>query len=273
MVDPGSLGTVQQTLLIPLWARAEWSRRFAAFQDPHSERLVESLQYDFEEVRKRIGTFGMLNLGYRSVRMDRIARDFLKRHPGATIVNLGCGLDTLYERIDDGQAHVVNVDMPDTVALRNRLLPPSDRSVAIGASILEDDWKAALPPGPVLVLLAGVSMYLTRAQIHKLLRGLVGLRSTVEVAVDVMAPRTIRASNFLMGFSRLPQAPLSFGAAGAQDLMEAIPGGRLIQSDYLLSGLGKGLGLPWQTRSLAQWGCRLFPERLYQIALPQEKRL
>jgi len=34
---------------------------------------------------------------------DRFAQDFLSRHPDGVVVHIGCGLDTRFERVDNGR--------------------------------------------------------------------------------------------------------------------------------------------------------------------------
>ncbi len=64
------------------------------------------------------------------------AKDYLKTHPEAALVNLGCGLYQTAENCDDGLCRIYNLDLPDVIAVRNALLPEGGRVENITA-----DWK------------------------------------------------------------------------------------------------------------------------------------
>ena len=91
-------GTVQETLLIPLYARRLCSMRFASlYRDPEAVRICDGLDYDFSELDKKANTtayaFGALEGAMRQLDMMWEINDYLKDHPKASIVCLGCGLD------------------------------------------------------------------------------------------------------------------------------------------------------------------------------------
>jgi O-methyltransferase involved in polyketide biosynthesis len=101
---------------------------------------------------------------------DREIRRFLAASPGATVVALGEGLETQFWRVDDGAVRWVTVDLPESVALRDALLPREPRMTTIAGSALDLAWTDAVDAGrPVLVTAQGLLMYLERADVHGLL--------------------------------------------------------------------------------------------------------
>ena len=54
-------------------------------------------------------------------------RDYLNAHPRAAVINLGCGLDNTGRACDNGRCSIWNIDLPDVIELRDRLLPPGER--------------------------------------------------------------------------------------------------------------------------------------------------
>jgi len=103
-VNP-NLSGVAETLLIPLYNRAMESRRpDALMKDEKAVALVTQMSYDFDQVRKIRMTEGNKVARIMLTReMDRCARDFLSRHPRAAVVHIGCGLDSRFERVDNGK--------------------------------------------------------------------------------------------------------------------------------------------------------------------------
>ncbi|MFJ4851063.1 MULTISPECIES: class I SAM-dependent methyltransferase [unclassified Streptomyces] len=160
------LGRVQETLLIPLFARAaETARRRPLTRDPKAVELVESLDYDFSRVG---GGLRLLGAVFRGVILDAWVREFLDAHPAGTVVELGCGLGTRYERLDNGTATWVEIDLPDVIALRRELLEESGRRRMVAGSVTEPGWTAAVgaAPGPYLFVSEAVLVYLTEAAVR-----------------------------------------------------------------------------------------------------------
>ena len=86
------LGPVQETLLIPLLARArETERPRGLLRDPRAREIMCGLNYDFSKWEDGRGPDGAM---LRARMFDRYGEDFLAAHPGGTVVEIGCGLDT-----------------------------------------------------------------------------------------------------------------------------------------------------------------------------------
>ncbi len=162
------LSAVSRSLLIPLYFRAMESQRSDALvRDPKAVELVGRLDVDFSGVQRLKGE--QVNYLLRMREFDRRARAFLAEHPAGTIVDLGCGLDTRCERIDNGQMAWCGLDLPEVIALRRELLDETPRSHFIGCSVLDFSWLDALgaQPGwrgqrgrPVLFLAEALLVYL-----------------------------------------------------------------------------------------------------------------
>ena len=92
-------------------------------------------------------------------------RDFLAGHPAGTVVEIGTGLNTRFERVDNGQVHWIDMDMPDSIELRRRFFADSARRRMLAASVLDEDWPAAVRqrPGPYFFVSEGVLTYLAEA--------------------------------------------------------------------------------------------------------------
>jgi O-methyltransferase involved in polyketide biosynthesis len=164
---------VPETLLWNLYQRSVEAGRPGRrlLDDPRAVELVERLDYPFE----RFGGEGMAQWhALRVACLDGEVRRFLAEHPGGTVVALGEGLETQFWRVDDGRVRWLTVDLPETVALRGKLLPddpPRHRTVACSA--LDLRWMDELGPGTptqdVLVTAQGLLMYLPPQQVKRLI--------------------------------------------------------------------------------------------------------
>lgn len=155
-------------MLITLWARAEESRHpEALLRDPTAEVLRERIAYDFE--RFRGGWKTVVGVAVRARVIDRIVRERLHGHPGATVVALGAGLDARLDRLDDGRVRWFNLDLAPAIAFRRAMLGAEPRGRSVAASLLDDAWWEEIDPGPgaapPLFVAEGVLMYLPRAEV------------------------------------------------------------------------------------------------------------
>jgi O-methyltransferase involved in polyketide biosynthesis len=144
---PVRLQHTAATLLGPLHARAADARRLLPLLgDAHACALVERLDHDFSrfEDRPRSGEV------VRTLVFDEIVRTFLRAHPDGTVVELGAGLNTRFERVDNGRQRWFDVDLPEVTTLRRALLPSSARRMNIAASVVEHAWLelVAMTPAP-----------------------------------------------------------------------------------------------------------------------------
>ncbi|MEB4212094.1 class I SAM-dependent methyltransferase [Mycobacterium sp. 94-17] len=162
------LGQVQETLLIPLYARArDAALRHPVLGDQRARELVDALDYDFT----RFGGPSLPGTVLRSAVLDGWVRRFLNQHPAATVVELGTGLNTRFDRLDNGSVRWFDLDLPDTIALRRRFFADRPRCAMVEGSVLDTDWfdTVAAAPGPYLFLSEAVLVYLTEAQVRTVL--------------------------------------------------------------------------------------------------------
>ena len=166
--------TVQETLVIPLFGRLICSERFPElFADPEAKRICDSLDYDFAEKRKKMestaGLFGALEVAQRQYDLCCEVKDYLRDHPRAAVVNLGCGLDDTFRKCDNGLCRGYNLDLPDVVAIRNELLPAGEREENLACDLTDHAWMDAIDASDGAVFFAsGVFYYLKTEQVRAL---------------------------------------------------------------------------------------------------------
>jgi O-methyltransferase involved in polyketide biosynthesis len=189
-----NLNEVSRTLLIPLYVRAMESRRSDAIvRDPKAEEQVGLLDFDFSNVERPEGD--QVSFLLRMREFDRTAKSFLAEHPGGVIVDLGCGLNTRFERIDNGQMEWYGLDLPEVIELRKELLDKTPRSHLIGCSVLDFSWMDALKgraDKPILFLAESVLLYLEEADVKRLVQALTGRFPGAELVTDAYSPVIIR---------------------------------------------------------------------------------
>ena len=168
--------TVQETLMIPLYGRRLCSQQFPGlFQDKSAAELMDRIDYDFSELEKQSGGlmqgFGALEVAMRQNNLAFEVREYLQIHPKAAVINLGCGLDNTGRACDNGRCCIYNIDLPDVIELRQRLLPAGEREQNLALDLNRHEWMDAIPADPAdgtILFAAGVFYYFTAQQVRRL---------------------------------------------------------------------------------------------------------
>ncbi len=166
--------SIQETLIIPLFGRLVCSEHYPQlFSDPEARRICDCLDYDFTEKRKKMespaGLFGALEVAQRQYDLRCEVENYLKEHPKAAVVNLGCGLDDTFSKVDNGLCLGYNLDFPDVIALRNELLPVRERERNIACNLNDFSWMDTIDASNgALFYAAGVFYYFKTADVQKL---------------------------------------------------------------------------------------------------------
>ena len=189
------LGQVQESLLVPLYARAldSLSKR-PILNDRKAVEMVESIDWDFQRFNQR---WRMMACLLRTAIYDEWVKAFLSRHPKGTVVEIGAGLNTRFERLDNGTVHWFDLDLPDAVELRRKFFTDSGRRVTLAGSILDSGWMAAvrLSPGPYCFVAETVFIYLTEQQVKAALAQIAGNFPSACIAFDTATLRAIGRGN------------------------------------------------------------------------------
>jgi hypothetical protein len=133
----------------------------ALLRDPRANEIVAAIDYDFGRFDNLPSLTGAL---LRTLLFDRWVADFLSAHPDATVVEIGTGLNTRYERIDNGRVRWFEFDLPDVTDLRGSFFTDTPRRTMITASVTDEAWTAEVAShtdGPYLFVTEDVQPYCT----------------------------------------------------------------------------------------------------------------
>ena len=172
--------TVQETLIIPLFARKVCSELYPnLYRDETSIRLIDEIDYDFSEAEKNshslMQRFGSLEVAMRQNDLAWEVQDYLKSHPTAAVVNLGCGLDSTGRTCDNGSCKIYNLDFPDVIAVRNELLPAGEREENIPCNLNDTAWFSQIDAsGGAVFFASGVFYYFLMEQVKALAQAMAG---------------------------------------------------------------------------------------------------
>ena len=220
--------TVQETLIIPLYARKVCSELSPnLYRDETAVRLIDEIDYDFSEVEKNshslMQRFGSLEVAMRQYDLAFEVRDYLKDHPNAAVVNLGCGLDCTGRSCDNGSCKIYNLDFPDVIAGRNELLPAGDREQNIPCDLNDTAWFSKIDTtGGAIFFASGVFYYFLTEQVKMLVQsmadafpgGVLAFDAANRTAVKMIAKTWLKSAKIqdVGAYFAVSDAPKEIGA-------------------------------------------------------------
>ncbi len=223
------LQNVSKTLLISLYLRAlESHHQNGLINDPKAVELVDQLDYDFSKLKNI--TLGQIFPLLRMRESDRRVSTFLTQHPDGIIVDIGCGLDTRFYRVDNGKAIWYELDLPEVMALRSQLLGESSRRQSISCSALDFRWMDEIHRSdgqPILFLAEGVFPYFEQQEVKRLVVALSERFPNSELVFDALPPGFVRWMRWHPSL-KAANARLGWGLAQGKELEQWHPGIQLI---------------------------------------------
>ncbi len=263
------LGTAPETLLVPLYPRAVESRRtHPILEDPWAVGMVESIDWDFLRFNQRSRVIGCT---LRSAIFDRWVKKFLLSHPEGTVVEIGSGLNTRFERLDNGRLHWFDLDLPEVVELRLKFFSDTERRTTLATSVLDAGWMVTVrrSPGPYFFVAETVFVYLKEQEVKAALAQIAANFPSVNVAFDTISRKAIDSGNKDHARRKL-EARFAWACEDPREIESWNIGLRLVESRTIVDvpeSLTPRLSLPIGTtfRVLR----KLFPKlmKMYQLNL------
>ena len=233
MSEKVTLSGVPETMLQTVYARARESATRGAITDKKAEEIIGKLHFDFSLAEK--DTAMRSGVIARTIVLDKLVNAFLAAHPGAIVVNIACGLDTRCYRMA-GFSHWYNLDLPETIAVRKKLLPESGAISQIALSAM-DDWggQIAESGAPALIVIEGLTMYLTQADVQRIFAVIARRFSRATVLVETMNPMVVK--RFKEKSIEGSHAKFTWGVKDGRALASLLPGFRFVEEHGLTEGM------------------------------------
>lgn len=224
MSEKITLSGVPETMLQTLYARAKESRTRGAIQDKKAEEVLEKLDYDFTLADS--DTAMSSGVIARTIVLDKLTRRYLAEHPGTVVVNIACGLDTRCYRMQ-GYTHWYNLDLPESGEISQ-----------IAMSAMED-WGSEIQEQnlPALVIIEGLTMYLSEADVQKIFVVIKKRFAQVTVFVETMNPAVVK--HFKEKSIEGSKAKFSWGVKDGKTLAALLPGFRFVETHGLTEGMAE----------------------------------
>jgi O-methyltransferase involved in polyketide biosynthesis len=249
------LTPIEKTLLVTLTGRALDAReKRPLLGDRLAAEVLDRLGPAVDTI-KLPGTVKIAT-AVRSRMLDRLVAGFIAAHPDAVVVELGCGLETRMHRIaPPATVDWYDIDLPDVIALRRRVLPELDRAHLVAASLNDPDWLEGIPlDRPVIAVADGVLGFLTEAANRQIMGALTDRFTAggelVFVAYTPIAARLMGSMGVLRAVG-MPKGYQGFGFDDPGEVQRLNP--RLQFVEELLGAQAPETALfRWPTRMVAK---------------------
>jgi len=263
------LGVVQETLLLPLLARAEESQwKESILQDDKAKELVAQLDFDYEKAAKQVMEAGILGLAVRGLKMDREISRFLATHPEGKVLNIGAGLDTAFYRCDNGQVRWYDLDLPDSMEVRRKLLPEANERVTyLAKSMFDYSWIEDIGDisKGLFIIIPGVLPYFKERDVKAFFLHLAPRLRGAQVMFDA----TSNLGRLIIGRqikkAGMPNANLGWGIISASQLESWSPNIKVVRAEKFFNGIERKKSYSMRTRSLMFWNDVFSTTHLFHV--------
>lgn len=200
------LGAIEDTLLIPLYGRAVETRKpWGLLKDPLAVEIVEQLDYDFSKWDRAPSLIGAT---IRTLMFDQEVAAFLDVNPHGTVVEIGCGLNTRFDRLDQGRATWIELDFPNVIDLRRRFMKDNERRIMIASDAQETAWlhQVEATGGPWCFVSEAALIYLDAEQVKAITQRLAKRFAGAWFVSDTMSRHLVETQAKHDAMRYLPQS-------------------------------------------------------------------
>ncbi len=192
--DKINLEGVEETMFVPLIARAiESKKKNPAFYDGVALKVMDTLNYDFSKHKAKMNIWGC---SARTIIFDREATSFINKNPDCTIINIACGLDDRFSRVDNGKITWYNIDLENIINLRKQIFNEHERVIDIACSVFDYSWIEKIKNKEnVLVIAEGILMYFTENQIKELFSTISKSFKKCTLLIEIMSSFMVKNQN------------------------------------------------------------------------------
>lgn len=237
--DDLSLRGVPRTMLLTMLARARESRRpNPLFRDRKAEEMAQKIEKIFrtEKGDRRTESGVIVRTGV----IDTYVKDFIKTHPDALCINIGCGLDTRYFRVRTEDLLWVDADLPEVISLRHKLLGETPGVKMVARSFLDPSWTEELPreDRPVLIIMEGLLMYFTEEEVRSALETLHSAYPKAELILELLSDRIVGNEKLTRSIQKTGSV-FRFGVSSGKEMEKICPFLEFLEEESLSDHMWK----------------------------------
>ena len=187
-----NLEGVEKTMLLTLFAKAKKTqKKNHKFYDSKAIEVISKIDYDFSIAEK--DKFMQLGTIARTIVLDEMVGDYINSHPECTIVNIASGMDTRFNRLDNGKINWYNVDLKNSANYRLKYIEDTDRVTTLAYSAMDPSWAdEILIRNDVLFIVEGLTMYLNQKDVEDIINIIDANFDGCTIFMEIMPPVSVK---------------------------------------------------------------------------------
>ena len=208
-----NLSSTASTLLITLYSRANMSKKNLIIKDEKAEEIIQLAGYNQKKLRLKKSY--QIFLTIRAKLIDDYTQDFIDKHKGdCTVIQVACGLDSRYNRINNDKVKWYDLDLYGTIALRKKFYKQTQNYKMIESNVCNFTWIDKIDPNdmkkPVLIIAEGLFMYLSKEDNETVFSTLPKYFNDIDIIFDAFSPLVVKISKYI-GTLKRTNASFKFG--------------------------------------------------------------
>lgn len=229
---------VEKTMLLTLFAKAQHSQeKNHKFYDKKAIEVLSKVEYDFtianKDKKMKMGVIG------RTIVLDDMVSDYIEKHPHCTIINIASGMDTRFNRLDNGYIKWYNIDLENSANFRLKYIEDGDRVKTISCSAMDERWvdEINIESGNLLFIIEGLTMYLQEKDVSDILKIISGNFLHCTIFMEVMPPSSVKKTKEIS--IEETNSEFTWGLQKGHELVNINPNFRWIKDVNLFDGVNK----------------------------------
>lgn len=211
------LNNESKTLFIPLLGKAVMSKDNIFLHDPKAEEIISKIVYDFDSLKQ--SKWLSMYMSLRAMIIDELCNKYILEHPNATIIHLGCGLDSRCLRVNQNYSIWYDVDYKNVINIRKQFYDVDSKYKMIGSSVIDFKWLKQIDNSEnILIVMEGLTMYLSEEEIKKLITQINKKFGDVHFIFDAYSKMGVKASKIKNPVNQM-NAEVKYGINNPKELL------------------------------------------------------
>lgn len=187
------LNNESKTLFIPLLGKAVISRDNLFLHDPKAEEIISKIDYDFSSLKQ--SKWLSMFMSVRALVIDELCNKYILEHPNATIIHLGCGLDSRCLRVNQDYKTWYDIDYEEVIDIRKKFYNQDSAYKMVGSSVLDFKWLEQIENNEnIMVVAEGLTMYLSEEEMRNLISMINESFGDVHLLFDAYTKKGVKSS-------------------------------------------------------------------------------
>lgn len=211
------LNNESKTLFIPLLGKALMSRDHLFLHDPKAEEIITKIDFDFHSLKQ--SKWLSMFMSVRALIFDELCNEYILDHPNATIIHLGCGLDSRCLRVNQNYKNWYDIDYQEVINIRKNFYNEDSSHKMIGSSVIDFKWLEQIEKNDhILVVAEGLTMYLAEEEIKKLIAHIHERFENVFLLFDAYSKKGVKTSKIKNPVNQM-KAKVQYGIDSPEEFL------------------------------------------------------